>query len=158
MPCFVIFWLLLRPSFFSRPRSFPMMPMPAAEVAVVAIVEVEGACAPEVFMAAPFTPDGSMAEAGATMQEVRGQAIRSPVVLAVQVTPLRAVPVVRSPVIPEAIRDMAIEARLTVLLPSVRPPPAPMDTTTTTTTTVVIRTRMATGSVPISTRIERMRC
>lgn len=116
MPCFVIFWLLLRPSFFSRPRSFPMMPMPAAEVAVVAIVEVEGACAPEVFMAAPFTPDGSMAEAGATMQEVRGQAIRSPVVLAVQVTPLRAVPVVRSPVI----RDMAIEARLTVPPPSVR--------------------------------------
>src|SRR5438270_10262337 len=105
MPCFVIFWLLLRPSFFSRQCSFPMMPMPAAEVAVVAIAEVEGACAPEVFMAAPVTPDGSMAEAGATMQEVRGQAIRSPVVLAVQVTPLRAVPVVRSPVIPEAIRD-----------------------------------------------------
>src|SRR5438270_7506408 len=110
MPCFVIFWLLLRPSFFSRQCSFPMMPMPAAEVAVVAIAEVEGACAPEVSMAvaivaAPFTRGGSMAEADAITQEVRGQAIRSPVVLAVQVTPLRAVPAVPSPVIPEAIRD-----------------------------------------------------
>src|SRR3954464_15577934 len=134
-----------------------MTPMPAAE-AVAAIAEVEGACAPEVCMAAPFTPVGSMAEADGITQEGRGQAIRSPVGRVAPVTLLRDAPAVRSPVILEAIRDMAIEARLTVLLPSVRPPPAPMDTKTTTTTTVVIRTRMATGSVPISTRIERMRC
>jgi hypothetical protein len=132
--------------------------MPAAEVAVEAIAEVEGACAPEVFMAAPFTPDGSMAEADAITQEVRGQAIRSLVVRVAPVTPLRAVPAVRSPAILEAIRDMAIEARLTVLLPSVRPPRALTDITITTTTMVVIRTRTATGSVPISTRIERIRC
>ncbi len=63
-------------------------------------------------MVAPFTPAGSMAEADAITQEVRGQAIRSPVVRVVPVTLLRAVPAVRSPVILEAIRDMAIEARL----------------------------------------------
>src|SRR3954454_7609193 len=114
MPCFVIFSLSLRPSFFSQPRSFQMTPPPAG-AAVVAIAEVEGACAPEVFMAvaivaAPFTRGGSMAEADAITQEVRGRAIRSPVVRVVLVTPLRAVPAAPSPAIPAAIRDMATEA------------------------------------------------
>ena len=109
-------------------------------------------------VAVPFTRGGSMAEADAITLEVRGRAIRSPVVRVVLVTPLRAVPAAPSPVILEAIRDMAIEARLTVLLPSVRPPRAPTDTTTTTTTTAVIRTRTATGSAPTSIPIERMRC
>jgi len=132
--------------------------MPAAEVAVVAIAEVEGACAPEVSMAAPFTPDESTGEADAITQGGRGRAIPSPVVRVVQVTPLRAVLAARSPAILEGIRDMAIEAQLTEPLPSVQPPRAPTDTTITTTTTVVIRTPTATGSVPTSIRIEGVRC
>ena len=140
-----------------------MMPMPAAEVAVEAIAEVEGACAPEVFMAvaivaAPFTRGGSMAEADAITQEVRGQAIRLPVVRVVLVTPLRAVPAAPSPAIPAAIRDMATEARLTELLPSVRPRRAPTGTTITTTTMVVIRTRTAIGFAPTSIPIKGKCC
>ncbi|MDA9493010.1 hypothetical protein XI08_28900 [Bradyrhizobium sp. CCBAU 11361] len=156
MPCFVIFSQLLRPSFFSPLRSFPMMPTPVAVAVVAVFAAVEEACGPgastvAAIVAARFTPAGSTAvEDTAIASEAHARAIRSPVVRAVQVTPLPVGQVVRSPAI-RAVRSLVIPATATAAQPTVLPPAPPhsepMDTITTTTTTAVIRTPTAIGSV-----------
>jgi hypothetical protein len=119
-----------------------MMPTPV-------VAAVEEACGPgastvAAIVAARFTPAGSTAVADtAIASEAHDRAIRSPVVRAVQVTPLPVGQVVRSLVIP----GTATAAQPTVLPPG-PPQSAPMDTTTTTTIIMaVIRTPTAIGSV-----------
>ncbi|MDA9393955.1 hypothetical protein WN73_25980 [Bradyrhizobium sp. CCBAU 45394] len=125
-----------------------MMPTPVVVAVVAVIAAVEEACGPGAFtvaaiVAARFTPDGSTAVAGAAIaSEARDRAIRSPVVRAVQVTPLPVGQAARSPVIP----GTATAAQPTVPPPG-PPQSEPMDTTTTTTTMAVIRTPTAIGSV-----------
>src|ERR1051325_10298898 len=125
-----------------------MTPTPVAVAVVAVFVAVEEACAREAstvaaIVAARFTPAGSMVVADAAIaSEAHDRAIRSPVVRAVQVTPLP---------VGQAVRLLVIHGTVTAAQPTVLPPglpqSEPMDTTTTTTIIMaVIRTLTATGS------------